>query len=139
MKNKEIEELLNELKDNIPEDYIRSVDTKEGIGRYELDINSWQYKLLSYIETLENRNKELYEGFMATQEELTDYATKNEQLENNRDKAIEVINTQLKNAENGLKDNLRIIKFNLIKGSCTFEDLKTEEDYKYILKGDSDE
>lgn len=60
-------------------------------------------------------------------------------LQNNRDKAIEVINTQLKNAEGGAKDNLRIIKFNLIKGSCTFEDLKTEEDYKYILKGDSDE
>lgn len=62
-----------------------------------------------------------------------------EQLKNNRDKAIEVINTQLKNAEGGLKDNLRIIKFNLIKGSCTFEDLKTEEDYKYILKGGSDD
>ncbi|MBQ9607817.1 MAG: hypothetical protein IJV15_00060 [Lachnospiraceae bacterium] len=60
-------------------------------------------------------------------------------LQNSRDKAIEVINTQLKNAEGGLKDNLRIIKFNLIKDSCTFEDLKTEEDYKYILKGDSDE
>lgn len=54
-----------------------------------------------------------------------------EQLENNRDKAIEVINTQLKNTDGGTKDNLRIIKFNLIKGFCTFEDLETEEDYKY--------
>ena len=156
MKNKEIEELLNMLKKCARED------------KATLKLNEIACKtILSYIEQLEKRNKQLYEGFMATIEELTEYATKNEQLEkdkeilirnnnignerlkelqninkqleNNRDKAIEVINTQLKNAEGGLKDNLRIIKFNLIKGSCTFEDLKTEEDYKYILKGDSDE
>ena len=52
------------------------------------------------------------------------------QLETNRDETFKVINTQLKN-ENEYKDNLRIIKFHLIKGSCTFEDLKTEEDYQY--------
>ena len=52
------------------------------------------------------------------------------QLETNRDETFKVINTQLKNA-NEYKDNLRIIKFHLIKGSCTFEDLKTEEDYQY--------
>ena len=101
MKNKEIEELLNKMKNC------------NGVFDYYLEYGEVDL-LLSYIE----------------------------QLENNRDKAIEVINTQLKNAEGGAKDNLRIIKFNLIKGSCTFEDLETEEDYKYILntlKGDSDD
>ena len=100
MKNKEIKELLNKFK----------IADSQQFNELVEDFNN-VYKLLSYIE----------------------------QLENNRDKAIEVINTQLKNAEGGLKDNLRIIKFNLIKGSCTFEDLKTEEDYKYILKGDCSE
>lgn len=128
MKNKEIEEVLEHL------------SATQKINNGWTSFSDKECKVLfNYIKQLENRNKELYEGFMATQEELTDYATKNEQLENNRDKAIEVINTQLKNAEGGMKDNLRIIKFNLIKGSCTFEDLKTEEDYKFILKGDSDE
>ena len=75
--------------------------------------------LLSYIEQLENRNKELYEGFMATQEELTDYATKNEQLENNRDKAIEEIEKQ----EDYFNNYPLINKQKLLN----------------ILKGDSDE
>ena len=58
--------------------------------------------LLSYIEQLEKRNKQLYEGFMATQEELTDYATKNEQLE-----------TKVKNLQNQvniIKDNNEELK-----------------------------
>lgn len=142
MKNKQVEELLNDIK----------------IHNYKV-LNREDYSLLlSYIRELEKENKELQNIadepiqipsflFDMTQElkidelekELQTTANKCKQLENNRDKAIEVINTQLKNAEGGAKDNLRIIKFNLIKGSCTFEDLKTEEDYKYILKGDSDE
>ena len=73
MKNKEIEELLNELKE--------VTNSKKLSSTYCITNKHWQL-LLSYIETIENRNKELYEGFMATQEELTDYAMKNEQLEN---------------------------------------------------------
>ena len=70
MKNKEIEELLKGMKD---------VSNTEGCS---MNLDRYLVKLLlSYIEQLEKRNKELYEGFMATQEELTDYATKNEQLE----------------------------------------------------------
>ena len=142
MKNKEIEELLNSIDEIIkeaPDDAIYGIQIKE-------------YKQIkNHIEQLERENETLGEIVNVKDEQLkemqmqkTDYTAVNileakiEQLENNRDKAIEVINTQLKNAKGGLKDNLRIIKFNLIKGSCTFEDLKTEEDYKYILKGDSD-
>ena len=109
MKNKEIEELLNKIRNSIKTHKKLNLDD-DMLVVLEFDVIQWNL-LLSRIE----------------------------QLENNRDKAIEVINTQLKNAEGGLKDNLRIIKFNLIKGSCTFEDLKTEEDYKYILKGDNNE
>ena len=75
--------------------------------------------LLSYIETLEKRNKQIYEGFMATQEELTDYAMKNEQLENNRDKAIEYI--KMHSNALGVLDTIK---------NYTLLD---------ILKGDSDE
>ena len=41
------------------------------------------------IERLEKRNKEIYEGFMATQEELKEYAEENERLNNIIDKAID--------------------------------------------------
>lgn len=62
----------------------------------------------------------------------------NKQLKDKIDKTIEVIDTQMKLAEDGAKDNLRIIKFYLIKGSCSMYDLTTEEDYKY-KKGDNNE
>jgi hypothetical protein len=55
----------------------------------------------------------------------------NQELKDRIDKAIDVINTQMKNANEWDKANLRIIKFNLIKCSCCFKDLTTEEDYKY--------
>ena len=86
MKNKEIEELLNNIKDKY------SYEPYDTTGKVYTTISYEEGQLLlSYIKQLQNRNKELYEGFMATQEELTEYATKNEQLENNRDKAIEYI------------------------------------------------
>ena len=111
MKNKEIEELLNMLKKCARED------------KATLKLNEIACKtILSYIEQLEKRNKELYEGFMATQEELTDYATKNEQLENNRDKAIELLYKR-KHVEN------------LLGG---VEKSNTDKIID-ILKGDSDE
>lgn len=59
------------------------------------------------------------------------YLKKYKDLQNRIDKAIEVIDTQMKLAEDGIKDNLRIIKFYLIKGECSVYDLTTEEDYKY--------
>ena len=36
--------------------------------------------VLEEMERLEKRNKEIYEGFMATQEELKEYAEENERL-----------------------------------------------------------
>lgn len=87
--NKEIEELLKNIKDKY------SYEPYDNTGNVYTTISYEEGQLLlSYIEQLEKRNKELYEGFMATQEELTDYATKNEQLENNRDKAIEFLKTE---------------------------------------------
>ena len=108
MKNKEIEELLNYLKDE--NEYYTEEEVLVNCGELILEKEDVDL-LLSYIEQLEKRNKQLYEGFMATQEELTDYATKNEQLENNRDKAIEILSGSY----------------------CTYDDVIK------ILKGDSDE
>ena len=139
MKNKEIEELLNNLNKKL-----KNYELDKKIGQlsvdsiYHLFPNEIQL-LLSYIEQLEECycNRTDCIGRIKDSKKYDSLLQKYKQLENNRDKAIEVINTQLKNAEGGMQDNLRIIKFNLIKGSCTFEDLKTEEDYKYILKGDN--
>lgn len=90
MKNKEIEELLNELKneDNYIEEY--------GFRYKRIALDDWWWLLLSYIE----------------------------QLENNRDKAIEILenrqnNLFTKEARKTLDDDIEIA-------------LK-------ILKGDSDE
>ena len=111
MKNKEVEELLNELKE--------VTNSKKSSSTYCITNKHWQL-LLSYIEQLKKRNKELYEGFMATQEELTDYATENEQLENNRDKAITFGN-------------------GLLLGEATFEERHIANKFLKILKGDSDD
>lgn len=61
MSEKEIQELLKTLKFNIPCEYIRSCDTGDGIGRYEEDEYSWQYKLYIYINQLQEENQELKE------------------------------------------------------------------------------
>lgn len=90
MKNKEIEELLNRLKNN-DDWYVIENKEEHNTEPYKLLLPTERDLLLSYIKTLKNRNKELYEGFIATQEELTDYATKNEQLKNNRNEAVREI------------------------------------------------
>ena len=161
MRNKEIEELLNNFQevldnptttDECCDGRIIEIDRSYDLEQDEIKL------LLSYIEQLEKRNKQLYEGFMATQEELTDYATKNEQLEkdkkelkdgwqqevydknkvlndwfederkinileNNRDKAIELLNIGITTYNNG---GSRTALFGVI------------EDSRDILKGDSD-
>lgn len=43
-------EASNILKDYIPDEYIRSCDTSDGIGRYELDTESWQYKIYEILD-----------------------------------------------------------------------------------------
>jgi hypothetical protein len=44
------------------------------------------FKLHNEIERLNKRNKEIYEGFMATTKELTEYAEENERLKDLCDK-----------------------------------------------------
>lgn len=148
--NKEIEELLKHIREQLMIDeefgakdfhkttlnykevklllsYIEQLEKK--IDQYENpdDLTLFYMwldtKAKDKMKQLEKRNKELYEGFMATQEELTDYATKNEQLENNRDKAIEKL----------VIKQLRYL--NEPKYKLTTLDL---EEIKNILKGDSD-
>ena len=145
MKNKEIEELLNELKE--------VTNSKKLSSTYCITNKHWQL-LFSYIEQLqkkidqyenpddltlfymwldtkakdkmkqlEKRNKELYEGFMATQEELSDYAMENEQLENNRDKAVEQCNDWIKIYKKINSDERLILRL---------------EEISRTLKGDSD-
>lgn len=46
---KAIEEASSILKYYIPEDYIRSCDTSDGVGKYELDTESWQYKIYEIL------------------------------------------------------------------------------------------
>ena len=101
MKNKEIEELLKGMRDvsntegcsmNLDRylvklllSYIEQLEKK--VDQYENpeDLTLFYMwldtKAKDKMKQLEKRNKQLYEGFMATQEELTDYAMENEQLE----------------------------------------------------------
>ena len=45
-----IEKAIEMIKDYIPEEYVRSCDTGDGIGRYELDTESWQYKVYEILK-----------------------------------------------------------------------------------------
>lgn len=50
-KQKEIiDKAINIIKQEIPEEYIRSCDTSDGTGRYELDTESWQYKVYGILK-----------------------------------------------------------------------------------------
>ena len=53
------EKLIEILKDNIPDDYIRGCDTADGIGKYITDKDSWQYQLYVYVSKLQNNWNEL--------------------------------------------------------------------------------
>lgn len=68
MSEKEIEDLLNTIEDNIPIDEIRSVDTASGLTEYELDEESYQYQSLKYIKELQQENKQLKEQLQQSEE-----------------------------------------------------------------------
>lgn len=119
--NKEIEDILKNIKYAIDEDDYWEV-TKETL-----------IPLLSYIEQLEKENETLGEIVNIKDEQLkemqiqkTDYTTVNileakiEQLENNRDKAIEFGN-------------------GLLLGEATFEERHIASRFLNILKGGSDD
>lgn len=89
---KEINKLLEELKYNIPQDYVRSCDTAGGIGYYEDDEYSWQYQLYRYIIDLQNRVEKLT-GENQDLEERIDYLSK--QLEKKYEKVGTLTNELL--------------------------------------------
>lgn len=104
MKNKELEYVIKRLKFVTP------------LKNYCTSINGEEIKLLlSYIEQLEKEyNRSL--------DKLRNLRVENEQLENNRDKAIEIIDLitpELWNISNAMTYKLK--------------------DIKYLLKGDSDD
>lgn len=49
-----IDKAIEIIKDNIPKEYIRSCDTADGIGRYELDTDTWQYKVYEMLKEVGN-------------------------------------------------------------------------------------
>lgn len=146
MKNKEIEELLKYLKNKFytsgelyTDERIKVLSKKElelllsYIEQLEKKIDQYENpddltlfymwldtKAKDKMKQLEKRNKELYEGFMATQEELTDYATENEQLENE--------NQQLKKQKD---DVVEYIKNNTFHCKNQYQQEKYDE---YLLR-----
>lgn len=88
------------------------------------------------MDNINNWNEELTIGTAISN--IIDLEKRYFILKDRIDKAIEVIDTQMKLAEDEAKDNLRIIKFYLIKGSCSMYDLTTEEDYKYKKGGNNE-
>ena len=80
MKNKEIEELLNKFKNADSQQFNELVEDFDNV-----------YKLLSYIEQLENLCNKYEQEHKTTFEIWKKDIKKLEQLENNRDKAIEYL------------------------------------------------
>ena len=50
-----IDEAIEILKEHFVEEYIRSCDTSDGVGRYEIDIEHWTYKV---YETLKDSDED---------------------------------------------------------------------------------
>lgn len=118
--NKEIEELLNELKRrNERYNYCKNNDISFSDEDYQ------SYLLLSYIEQLEEEihKKEAMYDSLAVDYRLSQ--EQNEQLENNRDKAIEFI------------ENHFLYHYGSDKEPIVFEDNYIQEIVD-ILKGDSE-
>ena len=74
----EIKELLEALRDSI-----------DDTGTDKVNFINWVDKIENYITTLQEennqlkkRNKEIYDGFISATQELTEYAEKNERLNN---------------------------------------------------------
>lgn len=48
--HKNIDKATEILKDNFVEDYVRSCDTADGVGRYEIDTEHWTYKVYEELK-----------------------------------------------------------------------------------------
>ena len=125
MKNKEIEELLNKIKNAIKKH--KEEDLQDDmLVILELDVIQWNLLLL-YIEQLEKELKEEQEENYKQSEWLVKKQKKIEQLENNRDKAFEYLENHF--------------IFNDKTGECyqthTFDKDNVKKLYD-VLKGDSE-
>lgn len=67
----------------------------------DLDFINEILELQQENEQLKKRNKEIYDGFLATQEELTEYAIENEELKKQKDDVVEYIKEYKKILEEG--------------------------------------
>lgn len=92
------EERLKEIKDMIDSDYdfCRSFGIDFAVPEKELE-------LYNEVIRLQKRNKEIYDGFMATQEELSDYAIR-------IDKAIEYIEKHNASYENMIHQKINYLE-----------------------------
>ena len=131
--NKEIEEAKHELKGIANNEFVppelSDIDAKillsyiEQLEKENKKLKQWDKNkdtrnsrqrianalLMKKNKQLEKRNKQIYEGFMATQEELTDYAMKNEQLEADYKEANDSI-TWWNNRFNALNKEYKLLK-----------------------------
>ncbi len=146
MKNKEIEELLNDMRHSykIHEEIIKKYNNADKIS-YPYRISLKQVNLLlSYIEKLKKENETLGEIVNIKNEQLeemqiqkTDYTALNvleakiKQLENNRDKAIEYLE---KSKLNQLDTHCKYLHIDF---DC--EKIENIDELIDILKGDSDD
>ena len=129
MKNKEIEELLNKIRNSIKTHKKLNLDD-DMLVVLEFDVIQWNLLLL-YIEQLEKENEkankyiDFYKDLTEKQNKsLEEFKQENKQLENNRDKAIERCEFWLDFYRNVNNDNIIILRLNDILSK---------------LKGDSDE
>ena len=146
MKNKEIEELLNDMRHSyeIHEEIIKKYNNADKIS-YPYTINLKQIDLLlSYIEQLEKENEFLkldnpsanmkhFEMLKENKRKIDNLRYQNKQLKNNRDKAIEYIKNMpyLQETDKEYED---------MNGNTYFTYKKWDDsELLNILKGDSDE
>ena len=109
MKNKEIEELLNNIKDKY------SYDPYDTTGKVYTTISYEEGQLLlSYIEQLEKENKILRENAEHNDKVVDKVNWEINILKNNRDKAIEEIKYLISNCDIGDYQGEKIM--NILKG-----------------------
>lgn len=112
-----IGKMLENLKDNIPVEYVRSCDTSDGIGYYEEDTESWQYQLYNYITNLQSQLKETETAYLL-QKELCNSDSK-----------------KLQEIKEYIEDKLKIYPEGLVGKHLGQEFLKDISD---LLKGDKE-
>ena len=94
MKNKEIEELLNELKEYASggmSGLYPSEDTVKNFVSYIEQLETKVKNLQNQVNTINNNNEELKRRLKIVQQKRDTHKAMRYKLENNRDKAIEIL------------------------------------------------